>query len=332
MQIDFKILSKHYANATSREEESMVLSWKNNNVEKYQQLKRVWAMSFQISDQVAGFAVDEVWRETASRARARSILQQARASSENVEDIKVQTKIIPLWKRWSVAASLGGVLIISGFIYWNNFYNPIINFKNTAAAVQHLTLPDGTVVDLQTNAQLSYTKYFKDSVRLVSLVGKAQFHVHKDPNQPFKIDTGPTTVRVLGTTFDLEAKDNFNDLYVVEGLVALKDLKSGQSIKLAKGQRALFKDGGIAKLPDASELNFDEKSLVDALKMLSDYHQKNIFVSPSLINKAQDALISGSYEGMTFEQCVESLTIYLRATTKSTENGVEILSFVSELK
>jgi ferric-dicitrate binding protein FerR (iron transport regulator) len=281
---------------------------------------------------VAGFSVEDAWQETATRARARSILLNAKQKDSTLAQPEILTKVIPLWRRWSVAASIGGVILLSGFIYWNNFYNPIITYKNSLSSVQVITLPDGTLVDLQKGAQISYNKYFKDSVRLVSLIGKAKFSVHKDPNQPFKIDTGPTNIRVLGTTFNLEANPNFNDLSVVEGLVALKDLKSGLSIKLATGQRALFKDGGIAKLPDAAELNFDEKTLTEALAMLSAYHQRSIVVSESLIAKAKNTKISGSFEGLTFEKCVESITIYLRANTVVKANGIEIVSFVSEPK
>ncbi len=332
MQVNFNILSKHYNSESSSNEEQLVLEWKESNALMYEKMKHIWAMSNNISNDKAGFDVNETWRQTATRARGRSILRNVAYQNAEILSIDNSTKVVPFWRKYAVAASLVGALLISGAIYWTKYYNPILTFTNANSEVATLILPDNSKVLVTKGTSISYPKYFRDSVRLVSLTGKANFQITKNKNQPFKIDTGPTVIRVLGTTFDLEANPTYNDLAVVEGLVALKDLKSGFAIKLATGQRALFKNGQITKLPDASELNFDEESVFDVLNIVSNYYQKNIYVNPSLLQKATSSKISGSLEGKSFDECLESLSLLLNAKYHSTPQGIEIDSFSLDLK
>lgn len=81
-----------------------------------------------------------------------------------------------------------------------------------------LTLRDGTVVKLATSSRLELEP--SRTERLVALDGQAYFAVaHR--NQPFVIRTRTGDIRVLGTRFDLAARDDDLQLVVVEGRVAV---------------------------------------------------------------------------------------------------------------
>lgn len=85
-----------------------------------------------------------------------------------------------------------------------------------------LTLPDGTLVYLNSASSLTYPASFNGDTRNVSLKGEAYFEVSKDPKKRFIVSTPHNTrVEVLGTHFNLEAYENKNHVLatLLEGKV-----------------------------------------------------------------------------------------------------------------
>lgn len=85
-----------------------------------------------------------------------------------------------------------------------------------------LTLPDGTLVYLNSSSSLSYPESFKGDTRNVTLKGEAYFEVSKDPNRKFIVSTPHhTRVEVLGTHFNLEAYEKSNRIFatLLEGKI-----------------------------------------------------------------------------------------------------------------
>lgn len=67
------------------------------------------------------------------------------------------------------------------------------------------TLSDGTTILLNSCTKVTYPSEFKDSVRVVTLVGEAYFSVASDAAKPFIVKTKDLSVRVLGTQFNISA-------------------------------------------------------------------------------------------------------------------------------
>ncbi|SFC27088.1 FecR protein [Parapedobacter composti] len=67
-----------------------------------------------------------------------------------------------------------------------------------------LTLPDGTLVWLNSDSRITYPVRF-DDVREVTVVGEAYFDVTRDENRPFRVHVGEQLVEVLGTEFNVNA-------------------------------------------------------------------------------------------------------------------------------
>jgi|UniRef100_UPI00404B67F7 transmembrane sensor len=83
-----------------------------------------------------------------------------------------------------------------------------------------LTLPDGSVVELQNDAELipAYTA----EIRAVTLLkGTAYFKVTKDPSRPFIVKAGAVGIRAVGTAFSVAMAKDKVDVLVSEGLVAV---------------------------------------------------------------------------------------------------------------
>lgn len=68
-----------------------------------------------------------------------------------------------------------------------------------------LTLTDGTRVQLNANSSITYPIAFHAAERKVELRGEAYFEVAKNPDQPFLIDAKGIQIKVLGTTFNVKA-------------------------------------------------------------------------------------------------------------------------------
>jgi transmembrane sensor len=94
-------------------------------------------------------------------------------------------------------------------------------------------LVDGSTLELNSRSRVRIR--FSDSERDVDLIeGQALFHVAKDSARPFIVHSGSTSVRAVGTQFDVYRKALGTTVTVVEGRVAvlspmLKAARDGES-------------------------------------------------------------------------------------------------------
>jgi transmembrane sensor len=68
-----------------------------------------------------------------------------------------------------------------------------------------ISLPDGSIVWLNSGSNLVYPKEFGNSTREVELTGEAFFDVVKNPDHPFVIHTRHLDIRVIGTAFNVKS-------------------------------------------------------------------------------------------------------------------------------
>lgn len=153
---------------------------------------------------------------------------------------------------WFKAAA---VLILVAGILW---------IYTTSQQVEHLqaitgqmvdvdTLSDGSVITLNKESVLEYPSRFKGKQRQVVLAkGEAFFDVKPNKEQPFLITTGATTIRVVGTSFNVKLKNGDIEVIVESGKVKVSRaeqsvfLEPGEQILISKAQNKLTK----GKTPD----------------------------------------------------------------------------------
>jgi ferric-dicitrate binding protein FerR (iron transport regulator) len=98
-----------------------------------------------------------------------------------------------------------------------------------------VSLPDGTVVKLNSDSELSYPINFDESERQVKLLGEGYFSVSTNPERPFVVATSAYDVKVTGTEFNVSAyKDQFVRTVLVEGKVSI--LREGEEHKMLPGE------------------------------------------------------------------------------------------------
>lgn len=114
-----------------------------------------------------------------------------------------------------------------------------------------MTLPDGTSVILNSKSNLRYPIPFREGRREVWLTGEAYFEVARDEAAPFTVHFPQGEVRVLGTSFNVNAyeRDRAVSATLLEGSVECATATAAQ--RLTPGNQALFDplSGGITVRP-----------------------------------------------------------------------------------
>ncbi|MBE9597962.1 FecR family protein [Pedobacter sp. MC2016-24] len=105
--------------------------------------------------------------------------------------------------------------------------------------VYHLTLADGTQVDLNAGSSITYPTTFSGSERKVSVTGELYFEVAHHKNMPFKVVSANQTIEVLGTHFNVNTyvDEPATKTTLLEGSVKLTN-HLHQTLYLKPGQQA----------------------------------------------------------------------------------------------
>jgi len=127
----------------------------------------------------------------------------------------------------SIAASIVVLLSISFFIGQKNISTQIAEQK-------HVQLPDGSTCTLDADSKLSYNKLTWYAKRKLKLEGKARFEVKK--GRRFKVHTSKSNVQVLGTIFDVEARQTENSVKCYEGKVSVSTIGEKDEYILEAGE------------------------------------------------------------------------------------------------
>ncbi|RXG12873.1 FecR family protein [Leeuwenhoekiella aestuarii] len=104
-------------------------------------------------------------------------------------------------------------------------------------------LADGSQVYLNAGSTLEFPNVFTGATREVRLTGEGFFDVAKNPQKPFQVHTGPLTVAVLGTRFNVKAyaESGFIETALEEGSVGLHQNKIHKSgMVLIPGELASY--------------------------------------------------------------------------------------------
>ncbi|MBN8827023.1 FecR family protein [uncultured Spirosoma sp.] len=77
-----------------------------------------------------------------------------------------------------------------------------------------ISLEDGSVVYLKKNSRFSYPAHFTTKSRETFLSGEAFFQIAPNPKKPFYVYANELVTQVLGTSFDIKAFDNEQQVLV----------------------------------------------------------------------------------------------------------------------
>jgi ferric-dicitrate binding protein FerR (iron transport regulator) len=155
------------------------------------------------------------------------------------------------------AAILLVPLLIAGGVVYNYLVKPgraltdqqvLSTIYAPLGARVSFTLPDGTTGMLNSGSRLSYSLPFNTN-RRVKIEGEGWFEVKRDENHPFEIGAGSSTIKVLGTSFNLSAypSESYVEIVLKHGSVEFQENESNGKTPVFPSERLIFQNGNISK-------------------------------------------------------------------------------------
>jgi ferric-dicitrate binding protein FerR (iron transport regulator) len=141
-------------------------------------------------------------------------------------------------KQWlAMAASLVLLLSVSAFMRFYTVLTVCPEGVHTS-----LQLPDGSEVELNASTHLAYHPYWWFISREVKLEGEAFFQVEK--GKKFRVLSPQASTEVLGTTFNVFARDEDYIVTCHTGSVRLSERLTGSAVVLSPNERGQMEPAG----------------------------------------------------------------------------------------
>ena len=215
------------------------------------------------------------------------------------------------------------ILVLFGLFYLLAFSNSENTGIGTKSSVK---LADNSVVTLNAQSTLKYPTLFKYN-RQIKLSGEAFFDVEK--GSVFCVETENGTVEVLGTQFNVLARNGFFEVICYEGLVKVS--ANDKTIFLSKGNGVHFYDGKLEKVNESNNLqpswingessfkNIPFHVLIEQLKSHYNYQIK----FPKTLS---DVKFSGTFSNSNLKMALRSVCVPLNLKSTITKGGTIIIS------
>lgn len=228
----------------------------------------------------------------------------------------------------SVVIAAIGLLLLKDQIFETQ-YQRIYTFNKQR---MQITLSDGTLIYLNSDSFLKFRKTFTDTIRQVFLTGEAFFEVAHD-ERPFTVITENAITTVLGTKFNVRARNEETRVIVKEGRVRLQsaDDDNGDVI-LSKDQMGQIRRSVPPESPktvDAEQrlgwlenkLVFVKAPLNEILGELERYYDISI---ESMDRELNQKTITATFDDLPVETVLSSICLTLNVQYQSDDETYRI--------
>lgn len=210
--------------------------------------------------------------------------------------------------------------LISYFISDKETYSKVTKVETGVGERSKVSLPDGSIVWVNACSSISYDESFGKENRTIRMRGEAFFDVEKDQSKPFLVHAEPFTFRVTGTSFNVYAFDEEDEisLALIEGSVTaekgsyMEKLRPGEVLVYDKTQAKISHRKLISSSYTAwryGEMFFDKMTFEDLTRRL----ERNFNVKFKFENqKIKKESFGGSFRKY------ESLETIMRVISTST--------------
>lgn len=235
---------------------------------------------------------------------------------------------------WALAAGVAIVVASWGLYTWTSAAQRI---RTQLGERREMALADGSEVALAPGSQIRVE--FSGTRRLIRLdYGEAFFHVGKDPNRPFLVDSAHAQARALGTSFSVAERGDAAVVTVTEGKVAVSanSARSAQAagtaapVALGTNQQVTVSmqgaapvrqiDGRVELAWSQGQLVFDNETVADVVLRFNHYNQMKIRVTDAALAARPVSGVFRATDPESFVAFLESV-----AGAKARKSGTEEL-------
>ena len=257
------------------------------------------------------FKVDSAWTNVRSKVNEPKLGDPKKTirlfSSQNAR------RLIQIAAVFVVTIGLG---LSSYYIYTDK----LVPYKSITSELYEsgktITLADGSTIVLNGKSSLTYPRTFSSNERRVKLIGEAFFDIAKNPTKPFIISVEKAEIKVLGTSFNVNASTDKVEVLVETGKVKLSLAKEpNKAILLKKGDFGVASENFLKKAAQNDEnylswktqlMVFKAMSLHNVAKVINRTYQVNIQFSDSAIQKLP---ITTKFKQTPLDEVLESLCL-----------------------
>jgi ferric-dicitrate binding protein FerR (iron transport regulator) len=166
--------------------------------------------------------------------REETAINTAQLSLSSVSHRSVYKKLV--YATLIAASFIGLFFILNNYLQIKKPLDGSASLNEVATkkgSKSHIKLPDGTSVWLNADSKLTYSEQFAGNTREVTLLGEAYFDVAHDTSHPFIIHIGKSSIKVLGTAFNVRnyPQDRSWETTLIRGKIEVSmDNSNGEKI------------------------------------------------------------------------------------------------------
>ena len=321
---------------------SFLRKYIDNNLSNSELLAFRTKLNSSADNEISGY-LQEFWAEETGESISHEVLIALKKEIDRKIG-KQKLKQGEFWKTVSRAAAIIAIPLLIFTAYHTYRQTPAKVITNMIVSVGpgervNMVLPDGTKVNLNAETTLSYDiSTFNKKFREISLSGEAYFEVANNERIPFLIETGDLDVEVLGTSFNLSAReeDAYIELSLLEGKVHLRSTKSQEDVVLYSNQLAtLNKETGkisISKVNNNASIAWRKDELVfkatPISKVLREIERSyGITIQMNPADEPLDDLFTGTFSTKNLNETFSILQLHYRFNYVIKGNVVHVDDF-----
>lgn len=281
----------------------------------------------------------EVWEESGSQQTVTDLEREKYKKEARLLLKRLEHKKRTWFRRVAlVAASAAAVvaIVVGSIGYFRYINEEQVTYAEVVTSFgekKQVTLPDGTLLILNSCSQVRYPNQFRGDIRKVELEGEGYFRVASNEKMPFIVKTGRFDVRVLGTRFDVKSypTDEIVSVSVESGKVQV-DLPEAMMRLTAKEQVLINTTSGeYNKKREEREvaawikgsLRFNSTPIRDVAKELERVYNCRITFAP---DQKFDNSITGEHDNKSLEAVLQSIQ-FISGDIKYKKEGQNILLY-----
>lgn len=260
------------------------------------------------------------------------IFQKLTSTLTSIDEIKtLKPKRKLRTDQWvaRIAASLTIMALLSFAVWYyirpSNHQMEIVS-KN---GVDKVILNDGSLVWLRgKGSHIAFSENNEEGVRYATFQGEALFEVAKNESRPFIVQCGDVKVKVLGTSFSINASADLVELTVLTGKVNFSLPTDSVGITLLPHEKALYMNGGAIVKLAASDQE------ITAITVNTDYNMQftNTLMSEVIARLESKFNVSVKLANKDIGNCMITMDFTDKSLEKSLQLMTEVLNITCEVQ
>ncbi len=250
---DYDLLAKYFAGEASATQIKAIENWVAENPankKSYDRMHFLWMQSAR-TELEKKVNVTDAW--TKMQFRMNAVKQQPHEIQLEVAEPSIYRKTAR--RLLQFAAVIVIALGVNFLLRLVNSEPEYISKESQLSSIE-ITLPDNSEIKLNKETKISYPEKFKGKQRHIKLEGEAFFEVEPDKEKPFVIDAQFAQIKVVGTSFNVQAyNDDVVEVTVVSGVVELSNKETGgEPVTLEKGEKGTIEKASGKAYKEVNEV------------------------------------------------------------------------------